>query len=140
MTSKTKPKSKTKTSPKPQNVGRSKKAKATAQPPTTMAELAERYIAHLEDAGKSAGTTRSYGQDLQTAVAHFGANTKISTLTPAKVAAYFEADVVMKKKSGKPKAKPTFLKTQRVLRLALVWAAEAGLIENAPIPEPSAKS
>ena len=136
MTSKTKPKS----TPKPQNKGKSKKAKAAAQPATTMAELAERYIAHLEDAGKSAGTTRSYGQDLRTAVTHFGAQTGIHTLTPAKVAAYFEADVVMKKRSGKPKAKPTFLKTQRVLRLALVWAAEAGLIENAPIPKPSAKS
>ena len=134
------PKSKTKTSPKPQNKTETKKAKAAAQPPTTMAELAERYIAHLEDAGKSAGTTRSYGQDLQTAVTHFGPQTDINALTAAKVAAYFEADVVMKKRSGKPKAKPTFLKTQRVLRLALVWAAEAGLIENAPIPKPSAKS
>ena len=88
----------------------------------------------------AAGTARSYGQDLQTAVTHFGAGTDVNALTAAKVAAYFEADVVMKKKSGKPKAKPTFLKTQRVLRLALVWAAEAGLIENAPIPQPSAKS
>jgi hypothetical protein len=29
----------------------------------------------------------------------------------------------MRKKNGSPKAQPSFLKTQRVLRLALTWAA-----------------
>ena len=59
-------------------------------------------------------------------------------LTPARVLAYFTSDRVMKTKAGVAKARPTFLKTQRVLRLALVWAQEAGLIERAPLPEDAA--
>jgi hypothetical protein len=41
----------------------------------------------------------------------------------------------MKTKTGVAKARPTFLMTQRVLRLALVWAASAGLVEKAALPE-----
>jgi hypothetical protein len=48
---------------------------------------------------------------------------------------YFNSDRVMKTRTGVAKARPTFLKAQRVLRLALVWAADAGLIEKAPLPE-----
>jgi hypothetical protein len=44
----------------------------------------------------------------------------------------------MKTRTGVDKARPTFLKTQRVLRLALVWAQGAGLIEKAPLPEDAA--
>jgi hypothetical protein len=44
----------------------------------------------------------------------------------------------MRTKSGVEKAPPTFKKTRRVLRLALVWAQDAGLIETAPLPEDAA--
>jgi hypothetical protein len=44
----------------------------------------------------------------------------------------------MKTRTGVAKARPTFLKTQRVLRLALVWAQDAGIIEKAPLPEDAA--
>jgi hypothetical protein len=36
------------------------------------------------------------------------------------------------------KAKPTVDKTRCVLRLALVWAQDAGLIEKAPLSEDTA--
>jgi hypothetical protein len=101
----------------------------------TIAAMAEGYLKHLEDAGNSSGTIFSYRLELQTAISELGAETPIALLTTDSVQKYFESDRVMKKRSGKAKARPTFLKTQRVLRLALGWAQEAGMVEKAPIPE-----
>ncbi len=56
------------------------------------------------------------------------------------MAIYFASDRVTKLRTGKPKAKPSVDKTRRVLRLALVWAAEKKLIKAAPIPVPAAKA
>ncbi len=41
----------------------------------------------------------------------------------------------MKLKNGRPKAAPSYLKTQRVLRLALAWAETQGWLDRAPIPQ-----
>jgi hypothetical protein len=117
--------------PKPR---KAKKPKADI----TLEDLAAKYLAHLEDAGKSNGTLFSYKLELVTALDEIGKDTLISTLTPARVLEYFTCDRVMKTRTGVAKARPTFLKTQRVLRLALVWAADAGLIERAPVPEDAA--
>ena len=57
----------------------------------------------------------------------------MSSITPEQVQAFNACDRVMKLKTGKPKAEPSFLKTRRVLRLALVWAEQAGLIAKSPI-------
>ena len=148
MTSKTKSNKPTTdtTSPtaaKPAKAPAPKRKPAAAKPqaspePLALGELAERYLAHLQHAGKSAGTIFSYGQDLQAAVRHFGAETSVASLTAAQVQEYFDSDAVRKTRSGRTKATPTVLKTQRVLRLALVWAAASSLISTAPIPQAAA--
>jgi hypothetical protein len=76
--------------------------------------------------------------ELVTALDEIGKDTKLADVTPARVLDYFVSDRVMRTKSGVEKAPPTFKKTRRVLRLALVWAADAGLIERAPLPEDAA--
>ena len=105
----------------------------------TLGALGARYLAHLKDEGKSLGTITSYTMELATAARELGEETPVGALTAARVQAYFESDVVTKTRQGAPKAKPTVDKTRRVLRLALVWAAEEGLIEQAPIPEARTK-
>jgi hypothetical protein len=100
-----------------------------------LADLAERYVAHLEQEGKSAGTSASYGLELKTALSELGAETKLADLSPEMVALYFASKRVTKKKSGKHKSPLSIAKTRRVLRLALVWAVERKLIEKAPLPE-----
>ncbi len=100
----------------------------------TLAELTESYLAHLESEDKSEGTRFSYSMDLKAAAAHFGEDTKLSTLTPAKVANFFESNLVTKKRNGKKKSAITVAKARRVFRMALTWAAERGWIEKAPIP------
>lgn len=116
---------------------RKKTEEAMAAPTTgafTMTMLADGYIASLRDAGKSLGTQFSYSIDIAVAVRHFGAETEVPTLTARKVQNFFESDAVTKTRTGKGKAKPGIDKTRRVLRLALVWAAETGLISEAPLP------
>ena len=117
------------------------KAAKTADSPT-LAAVAEADLAALEQAGKSESTACSYRQDLRVALGELGAETKVGELTPERIAAYFDSPAVTETRAGKKKAKPTVAKTRRVLRLALVWAAETGLIDHAPLPqpEPSAKS
>jgi hypothetical protein len=51
---------------------------------------------------------------------------------------FFICDRVMKTKTGVAKARPTFEKTRRVLRQALVYAQEVGLVAKPPLPEDAA--
>jgi hypothetical protein len=118
--------------PKPR---KTKKPKATD---ITLEDLSARYIAHLEEVGKSQGTLFSYRLELVTALDELGRETKIADLSAARVLELFTSDRVMKTRTGVAKARPTNLKTQRVLRLALVWAAESGLVEKAPVSEDAA--
>ncbi len=113
------------------------KAKKAAKPTTelTLATLASRYLEALEVSGAGPGTIASYGMELKLAQRELGSETQVALLTKDHVREFFNSDAVMKTRIGKPKAPPTFLKTQRVLRQALVWAASERLIRNAPIPD-----
>ena len=116
------------------------KKKATAPTGTaTLADLAAAYLAHMEEAGKSDGTISSYRMELKTAAAELGEDTPIADLTPERVQEFFDCKRVTKLRSGKAKSQLSIDKTRRVLRLALVWAAERGIIAKAPIPEAEAK-
>jgi len=68
-----------------------------------------------------------------------GSSSLVSDLTPETILAFFEGDRVTKTKSGRSKAKPSIDKTRRVMRQALVWAEERGIVETAPLPAEYAK-
>jgi len=109
----------------------------------TLAQLADSYLHHLEAVGKSEGTVRSYRGDLNVALRVLGAETKVSDLTEKKVRGFFESDAVTKKRDGKPRNPITVAKQRRVLRLAVEWLVEVGVLKAAPIPEldePKAKA
>ncbi len=110
-------------------------APATALGGITMADLADRYVTGLREAGKGLGTQFSYSIDLAVAVKHFGPDAPVASLSARKVQNYFDSDAVTKTRSGKAKAKPGIDKTRRVLRLALDWATAEGLIPESPVPE-----
>lgn len=101
----------------------------------TLSDLAGRFLAHMEDAGKSTGTVFSYRLELQTALTALGGDTKLADLTAKDVAVFFGSAKVNKTRTGKLKSPLSIAKTQRVLRLALVWAVDSGIIEKAPLPE-----
>ncbi len=115
-----------------------KKSKKKAKLPSgnaTLADVAAGYLAHMEEANKS--DISSYRMELKTATAELGEETPIADITTERVQEFFESPRVTKLRSGKSKAKPSIDKTRRVLRLALCWAAERGIVATAPIPEPT---
>jgi hypothetical protein len=122
--------------PEPPKPRKSRK-KAVPSGIATLADLAAAYATQMENDGKSAGTIASYSMELKLAQDELGAETPLADLTPAKVQAFFESKRVTKLRSGKQKSQLSIDKTRRVLRLTLVWAAERGIIEKAPIPEPT---
>jgi len=100
----------------------------------TLADVAAGYLAAIENDEAGPGTLSSYGMELKLAMRELGEKTLIQDLTPERVQKYFESDAVMRKKNGELKAQPTWAKSRRVLRLALVWAESAGIVEVAPVP------
>jgi hypothetical protein len=113
--------------------GKKKAAKLPGS--ATLADVSAAYLAHMEDAGKSNATIASYGMELRTAMTELGEETPVADLTVDRVQEYFTCKRVTKLRSGKAKSQLSIDKTRRVLRLALVWAAERGIISKAPIPE-----
>jgi hypothetical protein len=111
------------------------KPKKKVKTDATLADLSDRYLRHMENAGKSNGTCFSYKLELATAMNALGADTKLADLTPEMVALFFGSERVNRKKNGKEKSPLSIAKTQRVLRLALVWAESAKLVAKAPLPE-----
>jgi hypothetical protein len=105
----------------------------------TLQTLSLAYIAAMEKEGKSPGTCASYSMELRVAMAEIGADLPIKDLTPERVGEFFGSDRVNKLKSGRAKSPLSIAKTQRVLRLALILAAERGWIKKAPLPEPKAE-
>jgi hypothetical protein len=87
------------------------KPKKAKKPKTdiTLEDLCARYIAHLDEVGKSQGTLFSYRLELTTALDELGKETPLSTLTPARVLEYFTCGRVMKTRTGVAKARPSFL-------------------------------
>lgn len=111
-----------------------KKKDAAPRVEVTLAQACEGYLRAIEDAGKSQGTVFSYRLELVVAQKELGADTLLCDLTTDRVAAYFASDRVNKTRTGVLKARVSVLKAQRVLRQALQWAEQAGLVEKAPVP------
>ena len=114
-------------------MARKSKISTTTNPDLTLSSLCEAYLASLLERGQSEGTIFSYRMELTTARAELGADTKVADLTAERIAEFNVCDGVMKKKSGRPKAEPSFLKTRRTLRLCLAFGEQSGLIAKSPV-------
>ena len=121
--------------PEPKPKKPRKKKEASISSVATLADLAAAYAVQMENDGKSNGTIASYGMELRLAQDELGAETPLADLTPERVGEFYACKRVTKLRSGKNKSQLSIDKTRRVLRLALVWAAERGIIASAPIPE-----
>ena len=125
----------TEPAPEAKSPKKGRRAVGHVPPPMTLMDLAYAYFAHLEEFGKSAGTIASYKMEYKTAMDELGAATPLRDLTPEMVEAFFKSKRVTKLRSGKNKSQLSIDKTRRVLRLALVWAAEREFVAKAPLPE-----
>jgi hypothetical protein len=113
---------------------KAKKTTKTVPANPTLKDVCEAYIASIQRNGRSAGTAASYENDLKVALKHLGAETALHDLTEARVTEFFQSPTVTLKRNGSRKNPISVAKTRRILRLALVWCADAGWIEKAPIP------
>jgi hypothetical protein len=111
-----------------------KKTATGSDPEMVLGQLTERYIKWMEDMGKSIGTQFSYRMEMKMAESELGATTLVSSLTADDIDRFNNSARVTKLKSGKPKAQPSIDKSRRVLRLALAYAEQEGLIAKSPIP------
>jgi hypothetical protein len=125
-------------SPAPKK-GRAPKPKATpalkpapTSTPGSLRAIGDAWLESLRAAGHTPSTVSSYGNDLEIAYEHLGADTAAGTITERQIAGFNASKGVTKKANGNPKAQPTILKTRRALRLALVWAEQKKLIAKAP--------
>lgn len=100
----------------------------------TLADAAKGFLEKLEADGASESTVSGYRRELNVAMDHFGEAKLLALIQPHEVQAYFECPAVMVARNGSPKAQPSYDRTRRVLRLALCWAVEHGLLETAPLP------
>ena len=100
--------------------------------PGSLRAIGDGWLDSLRAAGHTPSTVSSYGNDLAIAYDHLGADTAAATITEKQISAFNASKGVTRKANGNPKAQPTILKTRRALRLALVWAAQKGLIAKAP--------
>jgi len=103
-------------------------------PALPLADLAERFLQHLEAIGKSRATVFSYSIDLGVATRAFGGDTDARTINKEQIAEFFASDRVTKTRTGKAKSELTINKTRRVARQAFEWAAAEGMIDSSPIP------
>ena len=106
----------------------------------TLHEAAQGYLEHLRETGKKERTIYTYAKDIEQIEAFFGADKPLSAIRTPQVGKFLKSDALLKLPSGpagiqKPRAKPTVDKTVRVLRMFLVWAKEAGLIQALPLPK-----
>jgi hypothetical protein len=115
-------------------MAKKKTTTASIDPSLTLVQLASKYVEHMEQDGKSLGTCFSYSMELKAAQNELGAETPIASLTAEAIEKFNKSKRVTRLKSGKPKSQLSIDKTRRVLRLALAWAAQSGLIAASPIP------
>lgn len=117
---------------------KTKKATSIPSSETTLAALSSAYLDSIRSRATPL-TVASYDNDLKVAQRVLGADEPIADLTPEAIEAFNTSDEVMKLRSGKPKAAPSYLKTRRVLRLALAWAVETGLLDTTPCTDGRAR-
>ncbi len=110
-----------------------KKKGKRAKGELTLTELAERYLRHLEDQGKSTGTCLGYRFEMQSALDELGPESPIGEITVKEVEKYFACPRVTRTRTGKQKSPLSIAKTQRVLRQALAYAAAKGWIDVLPL-------
>jgi len=116
-----------------------KKNEPVTLPRIPLSDLSERYLHSMEMAGKSRGTVFSYSMELGAAQKELGADTPIAEITREDVIRFNEAPRVTTLKSGRPKSQLSIDKTRRVLRLALGFAVQTGLLVSSPAEDYEAK-
>jgi len=113
---------------------------AVAAHAQSLAALCEAFVGKLRGDGKAESTVSAYRGELNLALAHFGADTRVENLTQQAVLGFFTSKRVTKLRSGRAKSPLSIAKSQRVLRQCLEWAHAQGWLKESIVPELPAAS
>jgi site-specific recombinase XerD len=101
----------------------------------TLKEAMPQFLEHLRQAGKIERTVKVYGNALHVAMGFFGKEKALDAFAPAAVGKFLKSDALLKKPSGKDRARPTVDQIVRCVRLLFEWAVVQGHLESVPFPK-----
>ncbi|MBT7165062.1 MAG: hypothetical protein HN904_19950 [Victivallales bacterium] len=99
---------------------------------------AAQYIEHLEAVGKKPSTVGTARRTMDLFVGHLGEGKEVAKILPVHVAGFFKSEAATTL-NEKPRAKASILQIRRIVRSALVFWHEQGLLDNVPLPKTEKK-
>jgi len=99
---------------------------------------AAQYIEHLEAVGKKPSTVGTARRTMDLFVGHLGEGKEVAKILPVHVAGFFKSEAATTL-NEKPRAKASILQIRRIVRSALVFWHEQGLLDNVPLPRTEKK-
>ena len=99
---------------------------------------AAQYIEHLEAVGKKPSTVGTARRTMDLFVGHLGEGKEVAKILPVHVAGFFKSEAATTL-NEKPRAKASILQIRRIVRGALVFWHEQGLLDNVPLPKTEKK-
>ena len=101
----------------------------------TMKAAVEKYLEHLEEAGKSKSTCYTAALDLGMLTAYLGEDKELGKILPVHIAGFFKSEPVNKIGDPPRDRRPaTVLQIKRITRQFLVWAKEQSYLSTMPLP------
>jgi hypothetical protein len=102
-----------------------------------LSEACEKYVASQEEKGQSASTLGTIHRTLKLLTGEMGEDKEVAKILPVHVDKFFKSEAATMqpgKKGLKPRAEPSILQIRRIVRMAITWWHEQGLIERLPLP------
>jgi len=101
----------------------------------TLKSATDAYLGYLAASGTKAGTVNVYGKVLDLALAHFGGERRVDSISLLQTGKFYASDPLNKFPDGRPKAEPTVKQVRRVFRQCLEYALVKGWIATLPVPK-----
>jgi hypothetical protein len=102
-----------------------------------LSDACEKYVESQETKGQSASTLGTIRRTLKLLEGEMGADKEVEKILPVHVDKFFksEAATMQPGKDGlKPRAEPSVLQIRRIVRMAIAWWHQEGIIERLPLP------
>ena len=104
---------------------------------TTLKEACEAYIGHMKSIGQKPSTLGTIQRTLGLLMAEMGEEKEVGKILTMHVDKFLKSETATMQtgKDGlKPRAPASALQIRRIVRMALVWWNESGLIDRLPLP------
>lgn len=99
-----------------------------------LSEAIQEHLTHLKEIGKRPSTVSTTARSLKLLEDHLGPDKDLRKILTVHVAGFFSCEAATTLR-GKPRAEASILQIRRIVRQALVWWHEQGLIEKLPLPK-----